>query len=52
MIGGALAVMVAIGTNGIPSGVVMLAVVLVANLLVTSFCAQESGARSERTHPS
>jgi putative heme transporter len=51
VIGGALAVMVAIGTNGIPAGVLMLVVVLVANLLIENLVEPLVTGRSLRIHP-
>jgi putative heme transporter len=51
VIGGALAVIVAIGTNGVPAGVVMLIVVLVANLLIENLVEPLVTGRSLRIHP-
>jgi predicted PurR-regulated permease PerM len=51
VLGGALAVMVAIGTNGVASGVVMLIVVLVANLLIENLVEPLVTGRTLRIHP-
>jgi predicted PurR-regulated permease PerM len=51
IIGGALAVIVAIATNGLAGGVVMLVVVLVANLVVENMVDPLVTGRTLRIHP-
>lgn len=51
VIGGALAVVVALGSNGVVAGVVMLAVVLVANLLIENLVEPAVTGRTLQIHP-